>query len=340
MKDQLEKQQLKNDISKAFALINPHLYTVEERIRAQARAFDPAIEGYISYACNTKGKRIRPALVLLAGGATGTISSAHVDLAVVMELIHLASLVHDDIIDGADLRRNQPTANIKWGNSLSVLLGDVLFAHALKLATSLHDNDLSRRIAEAASDVCSGEILQTQRRFDLKLTLNDYYHIIELKTASLFAASAELGAYLCKSEPTTISALRQFGHKIGTAYQVYDDCLDIAGDERETGKSLGTDFKKGKLTLPILVALHRANSEVRNQLHDLLLNSDEAAMLEIAELTRQEGGLEEAANASVRMINEALECLDVLPESRHRAALENVAHYLLSLVKDTIDTSQ
>ncbi len=336
MKEQLEKHKVNKDISKAFALINPHLYTVEERIRAQARSFDPAIEGYIAYACNSKGKRIRPALALLAGGATGTISSAHVDLAVVMELIHLASLVHDDIIDGADLRRNQPTANMKWGNSLSVLLGDVLFAHALKLATSLHDNDLSRRIAEAASDVCAGEILQTQRRFDLKLTMSDYYHIIELKTAALFAASAELGAYLSKADPSVISALRTYGHKIGTAYQVYDDCLDIAGNEDDTGKSLGTDFKKGKLTLPVLVALNRSNSAARNHLHELLLNSDEAAMQEIASITRNEGGLTEAVNACIRMIDDAVDCLDELPQSPYRTALHDVATYLLNLVEKTI----
>ena len=115
----------------AVELINPHLYSVEERIREQARAFDPAIEGYVAYACGSSGKRLRPALALLAGGATGTICPSHVDLAVIVELVHLATLVHDDIMDGAEIRREQPTAAAKWGNSLAVLLGDSLFAHAL-----------------------------------------------------------------------------------------------------------------------------------------------------------------------------------------------------------------
>lgn len=337
MKNQLHNQTVGRDITAAFALINPHLYTVEERIRSQARAFDPAIEGYIAYACNSKGKRIRPALALLAGGATGKISSAHVDLAVVMELIHLASLVHDDIMDGAMLRRSQPTTNAKWGNSLSVLLGDVLFAHALKLATSLHDNDLSRRIAEAASDVCSGEILQTQRRFDLKLTIADYYHIIELKTAALFAASAELGAYLSKADPAVITALRTYGHKLGTAYQVYDDCLDIAGSEHASGKSLGTDFKKGKLTLPVLVSLNRASPRTRDRLHDLLLQADEPAMREITGITAAEGGLDEARMACVRLIAEARDALDNMDDTAHVRALRDVADYLASLVGKITD---
>ena len=309
MKEQLANLKSGNDISKAFALVNPHLYTVEERIRTQARTFDPAIEGYVAYACNSRGKRIRPALALLAGGATGRVTSAHVDLAVVMELIHLATLVHDDIIDGAELRRSQPTANAKWGNSLSVLLGDVLFAHALRLATSLHDNDLSRRIAEAASDVCSGEILQTQRRFDLNLNTGDYFHIIELKTAALFAASAELGAYLSKADPDTIATMRAYGHK------------------------LGTDFKKGKLTLPVLAILGRAASPTRDTLHELLIEADESAMREIAAIVRSEGGLDEAVDSCLGLITEAAQALHQLDRNPHTIALGNVANYLRGLVE-------
>src|SRR6185295_1955890 len=174
-----------------FELINSQLYSVEERIRQQARAFDPKVEGYVAYAIESHGKRLRPALALLAGGATGGICPSHFDLAVVVELIHAATLVHDDILDGAEKRRGQPTANAKWGNAISVLLGDCLFAHALKLSTSFQNGEVGRRIAHAASDVCSGEIIQTQRRFDLKLSVPDYYKIIEMKTAALFAAGCE-----------------------------------------------------------------------------------------------------------------------------------------------------
>ena len=191
-------------IKQTFELINTHLYTVEERIKQQAREFDPAVEGYVSYACESRGKRLRPALAILSGAATGNICSSHFDLAVVVELIHAATLVHDDIMDGAEIRRGQPTANAKWGNAISVLLGDCLFAHALKLSTSFPNGEISRRIASAASDVCSGEIIQTQRRFDLKLSVADYYRIIEMKTAALFAAATELSAFINEAQPEII----------------------------------------------------------------------------------------------------------------------------------------
>src|SRR5829696_6145492 len=239
--------------------INSQLYSVEERIRQQARAFDPAVEGYVAYAIESSGKRLRPAAALLAAGATGHIGPSHLDLAVVVELIHAATLIHDDILDGADKRRGQPSANAKWGNAISVLLGDCLFAHALKLSTSFQNGEIGRRIAQAASEVCSGEIIQTQRRFDLKLSVPDYYKIIEMKTGALFAVATELGAFLNEAAPSVIAALRTFGLRLGTAYQIYDDVVDLAGDEAKAGKSLGSDLRKGKLTLPVLYLLQNAD---------------------------------------------------------------------------------
>ena len=206
----------------AIELIGPDLYSVEERISEQSKAVDSGIEHYIEYAIGGSGKRLRPALALLAGGATGRIVSDHVDLAVILELIHIASLVHDDIMDGADRRRDRPTLNAKWGNSVTVLVGDVLFAHALRLSTQF-PNAVSRRIADAAAEVCTGEILQTQRRFDLNVTLAEYYRMVQMKTGALFSAACELGAFLSGASPAVISALKNYGNKIGIAYQVLDD---------------------------------------------------------------------------------------------------------------------
>ncbi len=316
----------------SLELINSQLYSVEERIRQQARAFDPAVEGYVAYAIESNGKRLRPALALLAGGATGNINTSHFDLAVVVELIHAATLVHDDILDGADKRRGQPTANAKWGNAISVLLGDCLFAHALKLSTGFPNGEISRRIAHAASDVCSGEIIQTQRRFDLKLSVPDYYKIIEMKTAALFAAACELGAFINEASPEIISALRTFGLRLGTAYQIYDDVLDLAGDETKAGKSLGSDLRKGKLTLPILHLLQNAGAAERHQLSEIILSGDEDSIRALAERAIAAGAVKSAVATGRRMLREAHAQLEIVPANKYRDALANLVTTLDAMI--------
>lgn len=319
---------------KTFELINTHLYSVEERIRVQARAFDPAVEGYVDYVCASAGKRLRPALALLAGGATGKITSSHVDLAVIMELIHIATLVHDDIMDGADMRRDQPTANAKWGNAITVLLGDALLAHAMKLATNFSDTEVVRRIADAAGEVCTGEIIQTQRRFDLKMSVNDYYRIVEMKTAALFAAAAELGAFLSETTPERIGALKLFGTKLGTAYQVYDDCLDLVGDEEEIGKTLGSDLRKGKLTLPLILLLQSARrAGDHDMVSALLLGGEEVEAEKITRLLAERGSLQQTAMAANGLVGEALAALDPLDDNRFTSGLRGVAEYLQALIR-------
>ena len=320
------------NIKKSLELINAQLYSVEERISQQARTFDPAVEPYVSYACESSGKRLRPALALLSGGATGEINSSHLDLAVVVELIHAATLVHDDIMDGAEKRRAQPTANAKWGNSISVLLGDCLFAHALKLSTSFPNADISRRIASAASDVCSGEIIQTQRRFDLKLGISDYFHIIEMKTAALFAAASELGAFINEAPPEVISAMKTFGLRFGTAYQVYDDCLDIAGSEDKAGKTLGTDIRKGKLTLPILHLLQSASGAERHRYSEMILRSEEEDAIGLAEAAQKSGGLSFAVTTTERLLREAQQQIALIPRSKYGEALNAVCVSMIEVI--------
>lgn len=319
---------------KTFELINTHLYSVEERIRAQARAFDPAVEGYVGYVCSPGGKRLRPALALLAGGATGRITSSHVDLAVIIELIHVATLVHDDIMDGADLRRDRPTVNAKWGNAISVLLGDALLAHAMRLATNFSETEVVRRIADAAAEVCSGEIIQTQRRFDLKLSVSDYYRIVEMKTAALFAVASELGAFLSETTPERIGALKQFGLKLGTAYQIYDDCLDLVGDEKEIGKTLGSDLRKGKLTLPVIFLLqHARHNGNHEELSSLLLNGGETGQETIVGMLHACGALQQTAAAAGEMVDEALASLDALDGNKFTTGLRGVGEYLQALIR-------
>jgi octaprenyl-diphosphate synthase len=317
--------------AQAFELINPHLYTVEERIRAQAKAFDPAVEGYVSYVCGTGGKRLRPALALLSAGATGKITASHVDLAVILELVHIATLVHDDIMDGAELRRDQPSANAKWGNAITVLLGDCLFAHALRLSTNFSNSDICRRIADAAAEVCSGEIIQTQRRFDLKLSTADYYRIIEMKTAALFSAACELGAFISEASPPVIGALKAFGTKLGVAYQIYDDILDLTGSEDETGKTLGTDLRKGKFTLPVLLMLQSGKdvATIRN----LLLKEDKVDEELLVAMLGSAGALQAAKGVAFRLIDEAVSQLDGIQDNKYARGLRAIPAHLRSLLE-------
>src|SRR5437868_825011 len=261
-------------LSRVAAAVQPQLDEVSARIAQQASAFDPAINGYVTYALDSNGKRLRPLVTLLAGGASGGVTNAHVDLAVIVELIHLATLVHDDIIDEAERRRGQPTLNARWGNALSVLLGDALFAHAVDLSTRFDDAEISRAIARATRDVCTGEIIQTQRRFDLHLPVQEYFRIIELKTATLFSAAARLGAKLNNAPLSQEEALASFGKHLGAAYQIYDDCIDVAGRENVTGKTLGTDLRKGKMTLPLLRLLHDAPAFEKERYCELILQGD------------------------------------------------------------------
>jgi len=315
-----------------FELVRSELVKIEEAIAAQARSFDPALEGYVSYVCKSSGKRIRPALALLAGGATGGVTDEHRKLGVILELVHIASLVHDDIMDGADLRRAMPTAAAKWGASLAVLIGDALFAHALELSSEYDNSAIARAIARASREVCSGEILQTQRRYDLNLSVPDYLRIIEMKTAALFAAATHLGAVLNNSSEPVCAALRSYGLKLGTAYQIYDDCLDLVGDESSAGKTLRTDLLKGKLTLPVLYLLEKATDVQKTKLNRMLLNGEPMDTTILAGIADYEGAIERAINFARNMLNDARNDLICLGGSPQQTALIEITAYLDKLL--------
>ena len=318
-------------LAKVAAGVQSHLDEVEKRIVQQAKEFDPAVEGYVAFALGGRGKRLRPMIALLSGGATGAITSAHVDLAVILELIHIATLVHDDILDEAERRRGQPTVNARWGNSLSVLLGDCLFAQALHLSTNFEKAEISRAIAQSAREVCSGEIIQTQRRFDLHLGIEDYRRIVEMKTGSLFAAAAELAARLNEMEAPMVRGLKTFGMKIGAAYQIYDDCLDVAGDEKEIGKTLGTDLRKGKLTLPVLILLRAAPALERDQYAQMIVNGKVDEMTDVLRTEVAGAPLSESIAAGQDLIREAQGELTVLPASNYSDSLHQLGEALREL---------
>lgn len=316
-----------------FELVRPQLERVETAIREQIHAFDPAVEPYIAYVCNTSGKRIRPALAILVGGAAGGVNDDHIKLGVIFELIHMATLVHDDIIDGADTRRMVPTANAKWGNSLSVLLGDALFSHALTLATDFNSIDICRKVGRSASDVCQGEIIQTQRRFDLTFTKEEYFHVIGMKTGALFAAAAGLAAKLSGLDESAEERLYRYGMKLGTAYQIYDDCLDLTGSEEVVGKTLRTDLVKGKLTLPILNLLETASEAQRIKLNKRILAQEPLDLPVLLGIAEYEGAIESAVDTAMGLLAECRDDLAILGESDYAEALGQITRFLEDLLR-------
>src|SRR5215472_2575027 len=264
--------------------VEPFLHAVNQRLAEQVAAFPPNIVPYADYALNGQGKHLRPALVALSANALGKVNDSHVTVAVIIEMVHLATLVHDDVMDEAEIRRGRLTLAANWGNDIAVLFGDCLFARALSLAASFPTPDICRAVAAATNTVCSGEILQTRHRGDFELSREQYFKVLEMKTAELFALSCDLSAFISGARPEIRRAIRQFGLTFGTAYQVYDDCVDLFGSEVAAGKSLGTDLTKGKLTLPVLLLRERAQGADRTRLQELVQNWQPGSMKAMARL--------------------------------------------------------
>ena len=254
----IEPRSVSAAFSGVFAHLSPHMAELDRVLRGELASFEPEIRAMADYCIDTSGKRIRPALVFLSGWRNSTpISPDLVRVAAVVELVHLATLVHDDIMDEADVRRSRRTASREFGPAAAVLLGDALFAHALHLATQFPTTEVCAAVSESTRRVCAGEIVQTLRRGSLNITRADYQRIIDLKTAELFRVSCFLGARLAGSEPRYVEAASRFGRHLGIAYQIYDDLVDFFGDEARIGKTLGTDLASGKLTLPLLTLFER-----------------------------------------------------------------------------------
>ncbi len=249
-----------------FARLKPHLAELDRFLARQIESFEPEIRSMADYCIDTSGKRIRPALVFLGGWRDENIQPELVRVAAVVELIHLATLVHDDIMDGAALRRNRPTAAREYGSAAAVLLGDALFSHALNLATQFPTTEICQEVSLSTRRVCAGEIVQTLRRGSVNVTLTDYRRVIDLKTAELFRVSCFLGARLAGYELGYVHAVSEFARHLGIAYQIYDDLADFFGDEKNIGKTLGTDLASGKLTLPLLTLLERLPPSSREEL--------------------------------------------------------------------------
>lgn len=318
--------------SEILAPLARPLAGLERFIHAQCDAFEPGVADCARYVAGNQGKRLRPALGLLSARACDgrPLDEAEEPLlraCAIVEMVHIATLVHDDIMDGASLRRSRLTAGAKWGKEISVLLGDCLFAQALVLAASFPTPEVCRRVAGAANLVCTGEILQTQRRFDLKLSVEEYLRIIEMKTGALFALAAELGAQQGGANAERAEAFADFGRLLGTAYQVYDDCLDLVGAEKEIGKSLGADLREGKLTLPVLLLLREVQDSEHHLVSSILLNEHATGRALLLDFLRKHDAIRAAAQRAREILRQAASRLDRCPSTpAHQALAETVAY--------------
>jgi len=254
------------DLRGLYAPVARELEAVEGLLQREFSNNDSFVDRLARHGFRMGGKRLRPALVLLSAEACGGIRPEHFSLAVTTELIHTATLIHDDVLDEATLRRHRDTVNARWDNEASILLGDYLLARVMCLASSLDDNFACRTIGEAARRMCEGELMQIESRGNFDLGEEDYFRIIAGKTATLTACCCRLGSHYAGAEAAVCEALARYGHHLGVAFQIADDVLDLLGDEDAVGKSLGTDLLKQKATLPLIRLLETVGAEDRVKL--------------------------------------------------------------------------
>lgn len=275
------------------------------------------VQTLVDHAARFQGKRLRPTLLLLSAKACGGVKPIHRQLAAVVEMIHTASLVHDDILDEAAIRRHASTINMEWGNECAVLLGDYLFTHAFHLAASTGSTLACQWIAKATNRVWEGEMTQNHHRGNLELDETTYFEIIRGKTAELTAVSAGLGAQFADVSPDQVSAMESFGRNLGIAFQIVDDLLDIVGEERNTGKSLGTDIEKIKLTLPIIKYLSSASSVEANVVRALLTGDApvKERRVSLREILTSSSVIDDCWKCALNYSSQAKSNLSTLPES-------------------------
>ncbi len=311
-------------------LANPcrqFLDDVGANLQQQIETFEPEILEHARYAISNPGKRLRPLLVGLAGSAEQGYSRSLVKIGTIIEMIHLATLVHDDVLDAAAVRRNRPTLAAGLGNDVTVLLGDCLFAHALRLASSFSTTLVCQSVAQSTKRVCSGEILQTLNRVPI-LSRNEYLRVIEMKTAELFGLSCDLGARFGTAGVEFAQPLRDFGLALGTAYQIYDDCLDIFSSEKVAGKSIGTDLIQGKHTLPILILLEEAAESEKNGILSQLNRWDPCSTQWLMTLMNRHRILEKCAEVVRAILDGSRSRLDAMERFPSIAALYNLTDFL------------
>jgi octaprenyl-diphosphate synthase len=330
------------DLARLFKPIASELAEVDRRLTAELTSEHRFVDQMLQHTAKLSGKRLRPALLLLAAKALGEINEDHLTLAVVIEMIHTATLVHDDVLDGAEHRRHLPTVSSLWGNESSVLVGDFLFSRAFYLASGLQSTHACREIGSATNIVCEGEMRQIGSCTNFSLVDEEYRQIIEAKTATLCATAAYLGARYCRSDHLAMGIVagkhdywcerfRQYGRLLGIAFQIIDDVLDVTGEEQNVGKSLGTDLQQCKPTLPLIHLLGSLSDIERQETIAALSDGcDDTTRFAIRRQMQEQGSIEFAQQQAIEFAGQASALVQSLPDSQAAIVLRQIPQFIVN----------
>lgn len=313
----------------ALALIADDMRGMDAVIERRLKSEVPLVSQVSQYIVAAGGKRLRPALLLLLCGVLGYRGEQRHNLAAVVEFIHTATLLHDDVVDESTLRRGRTTANEAFGNPASVLVGDFLYSRAFQMMVEAGDMRVMQTLAEATNVIAEGEVLQLMNMHDATLSEEGYLRVIRSKTAKLFEASARLAALLAQSPPAIEQSCADYGQALGTAFQVIDDVLDYDGDVSEMGKNLGDDLREGKATLPLIIAMQRGTEAERTTIRQAIETGGTDQMTQIIAIVQQTGALQATRDAAAVEAQRALNALQALPQNIYSNALMQLASQLL-----------
>lgn len=311
-----------------YASIAPEMARLEAFLEREFAGEDPFILELLNHVRKFRGKRMRPALLLMIGKlGSGQVSDDHVKIAAVLELIHTATLIHDDILDSASLRRKVETLHQRWGERAAVLMGDFIYSRAFSLSTEV--SGMARVLSRTTNTICEGELLQIGNRFRPDYSESVYMDIIRKKTAILYAVACDLGARLAGFNPADAERMKSYGMELGIAFQIIDDCMDYGGQEEVVGKSLGSDLHQGKVTLPLIIYLRNLDEERRREVLETLREPMAPEVeLEIATAVREQGALKAALEQAEEHVRRGTSCLEGF-SVKLREAMEQVAEYVL-----------
>ena len=320
------------DMASVLRMMEADLARVEEQFERNLESQVPLISTVGRYVLTSGGKRIRPLLLLLSARLCGYEGARAVPLAAIIEFIHTATLLHDDVVDSAELRRGQRSANAVWGNEASVLVGDFLFSKSFSLMVTDGDIRVLRAVSDATTAMAEGEVLELLKTSDLGVTTEEYLEVVENKTAVLIAAACEIGGILGEADEARIAHLRGFGMDVGVAFQLIDDCLDFVGSQDRFGKPVGADLEEGKITLPVIHALRTGTEEDRHFVAELVEKEtfDETDRARVRDLVLRCGGIEVAREMARERVARAKGRLSAFPDGPERRALATVADYIVA----------